>query len=122
SGEGPYKNMSMTPPLDKASWYLDQVSHLPPAPTVVFELLRLFKETECGINRAVELIGRDPALTAEVLKLANSAAFSTEHKVEGVFDAVMRIGFCEAYRVVVAISASKVMSKLIGAAGGFLPG
>ena len=99
---------------NRAQEYLDRIEHLPSAPTVVFELLELFKQADCDMDRVVNLIARDPSLTAGLLKLTNSAAFGGEHRVNDIFEAVTRIGFYEAYRMVLAVSGSKVMSRLMG--------
>ncbi|MEY2409679.1 MAG: hypothetical protein QOF48_2349 [Verrucomicrobiota bacterium] len=105
----------MPEPKDRVEQYFDRIEHLPSAPTVVFELLELFKKQDCDIDRVVKLIARDPALTAELLKLTNSVMFGAEHRVDDIFEAVMRIGFYETYRMVMAVSGSKVMMKMGGA-------
>ena len=45
--------------------YLDRVKHLPPAPLVAMQLLDLFSDPDRDIDRIVELVSNDPALTAE---------------------------------------------------------
>lgn len=89
--------------MDKADQYIDAVPHLPPAPTVVVELLALFKEPDRDVDRVVELVSHDPSLTAEVLKRCNSALLGGRARAGDIFEAVSRLGFYEVYCLVVAV-------------------
>jgi HD-like signal output (HDOD) protein len=51
-----------------ADQYIDRSKNLPPAPTVVTELLELFSNPNQDLDRIVELIRYDPSLTAKILK------------------------------------------------------
>ena len=88
--------------MDKIDQYLEDVHHLPSAPTLVVELLELFKHPDRDIDRVVELISHDPSLTAEVLKRCNSAYLGGGQPADGMFEAVTRLGFYEVYCSVVA--------------------
>jgi len=87
---------------------LDLVQHLPPAPTVLVELLELFKDEDRDLDRAIELLNHDPALTSEVLKCCNSSYFGARQRVGDMFQAVSMLGFYEVYRIVVAMVGSQV--------------
>lgn len=50
------------------------------------------KEGESDINRLVQLINQDPAITVQVLHAANGAASAGYGEVRGVREAVMRLG------------------------------
>ena len=95
---------------DKVDGYLDRIDHLPPAPMLVMELPGQFKQPDRDMDRMVESIAYDPALTAQLLKLCNSAFYGSGQPVESVFDAVMRIGFYEIYRMVAAVFGSQTMA------------
>jgi len=69
------------------------VSHLPPAPRVYTELSRLLESPNCGIDDVVKLIGRDPAIAARLLRLANSAFFSRREHSLDLRPSVVRLGF-----------------------------
>jgi len=96
--------------VDKVDEYLDLIDHLPPAPMLVMELLALFKQPDRDMDRVVELITHDPSLTAQVLKLCNSAYYGSTQPVVSVFDAVMRVGFYEIYRMVAAVFGCQTMA------------
>ena len=90
--------------------YLDRVKHLPPAPLVAMQLLDLFSDPERDIDRIVELVSNDPALTAETLKRCNSGHFMGAEPAADMFEAVTRLGFYEIYCIVVTLIASRTMT------------
>jgi hypothetical protein len=52
------------------------ISHLPATPEIFAELRQCLSDTDNDIQRIIELIGRDPALTARFIQIANSAWFT----------------------------------------------
>ena len=96
----------MKDPIDQ---YIDRVKHLPPAPTVAVQLLGLFADPDRDIDRIVELVSHDPALTAETLKRCNSASLVGAEPATDMFEAVSRLGFYEVYSIVMALVASRTM-------------
>jgi len=90
--------------------YIDRVKHLPPAPTVATKLLDLFNDPERDIDRIVELMSFDPALTAETLNRCNSAFFGATEPVNNIFDAVFRLGFYETYCLVISVVGARASS------------
>lgn len=95
------------PPADQ---YIDRLKSLPPAPTVLMELLQQFKDEDRDVDRIVALITHDPALAAQVLKLCNSAAFAADHPVDDMFEAISRVGFYEIYRLVAAVVGARAVA------------
>ena len=102
---------------DKLDLCIDQVHHLPPTPTLLLELLALFKQPDRDIDQVVKVISHDPSLTAEVLRRCNSAYFSGSQPAADMFEAVLRLGFYEMYRIVVVLFGSRAMSIPNGACG-----
>ncbi len=92
--------------MDKAEYYISRVTQLPPAPTLLTELLGLFRDPDRDIDRVVELLSLDPSLTAEMLKKCNGAFFGGA-PASDMFEAVSRIGFYEVYCMVVAMFGAK---------------
>ncbi len=89
--------------------HIDRVESLPPAPVVLPQLLRLLQEPDTDADRVVELISSDPSLTAAVLRLCNSAYFSSSEPVSDLFEAVLRIGFTSVCQLVVTIVGSRAL-------------
>ncbi len=92
--------------MDRAESYISRVTHLPPAPTLLNELLGLFRDPDRDIDRVVELLSHDPSLTAEILRKCNGAFFGGA-PASDMFEAVSRIGFYEVYCMVVALFGAK---------------
>ncbi len=102
---------------DKLDTYIDQVRHLPPAPTLLLKMMELLKEPDRDIDQVVKAISYDPSLTAEVLRRCNSAYFSGSRPAADIFEAVMNLGLYEIYRTVVVMFGSQAMSVPGGTGG-----
>jgi putative nucleotidyltransferase with HDIG domain len=89
--------------------YIDRVTTLPPAPMIVPQLLSVLNQPDVDISRVVDLVSCDPALTAAVLRLCNSAFFGSVKPASDLSEAVMRIGFERVYEFVVAILGARAM-------------
>ena len=90
--------------------YINRVKRLPPAPRVLPQLLQLLGQPEVASEKVVNLITYDPALTASVLQLCNSAFFGLGTPVSDVAEAVTQLGFQQIYRLVVAASSSRTLT------------
>jgi putative nucleotidyltransferase with HDIG domain len=64
----------------------------PRLPTVAIELLELTRRPAIPIDRIVRLLENDQLLAAEVLRLAQSAVYSSGRRVYSLTDAVVRLG------------------------------
>src|SRR5450830_1759284 len=65
---------------------------LPSIPRVVALLMLELDKEESDLRRITQLISTDPALTARLLQLANSAFFHLERRVNGVAEALAVLG------------------------------
>ncbi len=77
--------------------YLDRVRHLPPAPTLMIELIKLFCRSDADLGQIVDLLRQDPALTIEVLRRGGYSGM--ESPIMDMSEAVFRLGFNEVYQV-----------------------
>jgi putative nucleotidyltransferase with HDIG domain len=89
--------------------YIDRVSHLPPAPKILPQLLALLNRYDIEASQVVDLMMYDPALTAAALQLCNSAYFAGT-PASDLTEAVARLGFDRIYRLVAAVSGSQLLS------------
>ena len=103
-------------PMDKVDQYIESVTQLPPAPTLLVELLELFKDPDRDVDRVVELVSLDPSITAEILRRCNSAFLGGSEPATDMFEAVSRLGFYEVYTVVAAMFGASTRA-IPGAAG-----
>ncbi len=61
-------------------------------PTTVVDLLYLFREEDASAQSVVGILKRDPAMTANVLKLSNSAFYGARREISSVQDALVMLG------------------------------
>ncbi|MBD5782328.1 HDOD domain-containing protein [Pelagicoccus sp. NFK12] len=84
---------------------------LPPSPQIFAKLTRLLKDRNTVSKDIVELVKTDASLTAKVLKISNSMAFSLGQPVDTLEQAVGRVGFAELFKVVGMAAASNVFAR-----------
>lgn len=89
--------------------YVAKADCLPAAPRVLPQLLTLLSNPDCETSEVVELISFDPALTAKVLRIANSAAFGLARAVTDIDEAVKRLGLRTIYQLVAAAAGSNAL-------------
>jgi putative nucleotidyltransferase with HDIG domain len=90
--------------------YLTNLRHLPPAPRVVPELMRLLNQPDVESGRVVKMISYDPSLTANVLRICNSAYFGSGTPTSDLQEAVTRLGFQQVYQLVAAATGARMLS------------
>lgn len=94
-------------PLTRTSVAEDIVNSLrtmPPSPPVAFKLFFMLKNRNLMNSDIVEVIRHDPDLTAQILRLSNSASFHGEEPVGTLEDAVLRLGYNLIQEKVMAIT------------------
>ncbi|MGE0591286.1 MAG: HDOD domain-containing protein [Vicinamibacterales bacterium] len=74
------------------TWLTAEGRTLPVMPQRIGEVLRLAADPQLEIRPLVDLVSRDQALTARVLRLANVAASAPLREVTSVQQAVVRVG------------------------------
>jgi putative nucleotidyltransferase with HDIG domain len=107
------ETIEMSPPQEtvaKSQVYLeiDRRLFLPPSFELIPRLLLLLDNPEADSEELAEVIRVDAALTADVLRISNSAYFSGRYRIETVREAILRVGLREIYRIVMRVIASPV--------------
>lgn len=70
-----------------------QPDYRPPVlPVIAVELVRLSQKPNTSLSDIVKVLERDPVLAADVLRVAQSAAFSGRTEVRSIQEAVNRVG------------------------------
>lgn len=72
---------------------LDQPGKLPTVPKVTQKLIESFSDEDVSIDDIARQLAADPALTAKLLRLANSAYFHVSRTIGTVDDALRMLGF-----------------------------
>lgn len=83
---------------------LNQVEVLPASPSVLTKLLPILSDVDAHFDEVVDIVSLDPALTAELLRICNSAFFGQTEPIENVTDAVARVGYQSVYLLVAMIN------------------
>ncbi len=89
--------------------FLDSVDYLPPAPGNLNRLIELLHRGDVDVDAVVGLIQYDPALTAQIMRLCNSAYFGARGPVADLREATARLGFSEIFQLVTALSTAALM-------------
>ncbi|GAC14194.1 HDOD domain-containing protein [Aliiglaciecola lipolytica] len=81
-------------------------------PDAVVQIKRLIDDHATGMQDIAEVINYDPALTMQILKIANSALYKFPNKINSVTKAIQVIGTNSVYDLVVACSICKAFSEI----------
>jgi putative nucleotidyltransferase with HDIG domain len=90
-----------------------QVKNFPGMPGAAITLLALVDDADVTVDRIETVLRLDPGLTANVLKLANSAYFGLPTQVGSVRQAVMLLGLKRLTHMVIAACASTLMDRAV---------
>ncbi len=83
---------------------LSRVGELPAMPDVVSEVLRLTDDASADMSKVSETIQSDPALTAKLLRVANSSYYGMKQYVGTLKLALVILGVREVRNIVLGIS------------------
>jgi HD-like signal output (HDOD) protein len=85
---------------------IEKIDHLKPVSDVAGKVLALLDDPDCGMADLSDIIRHEPALTANVLKLANSAYFGLPGKINDPKQAIVYLGMTQVVDLVLLISCS----------------
>ncbi len=77
---------------------------LPTLPAIALKVRKAADDPDTNLNKMGEVIGQDPALTARIMKIANSAYLGRSVKVESLQQAVTRIGLRQIKNIATALA------------------
>ncbi len=88
--------------MDSLTQIIKKVSRLDPIPTVIHKVLDLAGDPESSLSDLVEVVERDPSITANLLKTVNSAHLGLPVKVDSVSQAVSMLGLQQVVEMVLS--------------------
>jgi len=91
---------------------VQDVSGLVSPPEICFKVFELIDSRHGTAEALGDVIAQDPNLTANLLKIVNSAFYNFPSKIDTVSRAVSIIGSAELYNLVVAVKAVRCFSKI----------
>ena len=98
---------------DKVKHIMAQVKAFPAMPTTATKLLKLCQNPDTTVSQIEEIVRYDAGLTANILKLTNSAYFGLPSKISSVKQAVLLLGWKRLLQLVMTMCMSSVMKKRI---------
>src|SRR3990172_1015057 len=84
---------------------------LPVLPATTQKVLGLMSDPDVSIEKVKRLVSTDPALTAKILKVANSAFYGSYRNIQNLSQAILRLGLNAVRNIVVATSMKNVYKK-----------
>ena len=96
---------------EKIKRIMTQVRAFPGMPATAAKLLRLLDDSDSSASQIEEVLRYDPGLTANILKLTNSAYFGIPSRVSSIRQAVVLLGWKRLLQLVMTMCMSTVMKK-----------
>ena len=91
---------------------IEDVEELLSLPDVVMRANELIDSETSGVESIAEVIALDPSLTAQLLRLVNSAFYGLPSKIETISRAITVIGVQELRSLILSASAVEVFNKV----------
>lgn len=100
------KEVSQSSKLDRL---IDELDQLPTFPKTIQDIQAAIDKPNSSIGQIAEMIKRDIALSANILKLSNSAAFRRGAKVESLDRAIQLIGLKELQSLLYSLGTKQIL-------------
>ena len=88
---------------------IESTDDLPPTPRNLVRLVELLSDDDVDIDRVIELIEYDPALTAQVMRWCNSAYLGSATPASDLQEATARLGMNQIFHLVAALNTAAMM-------------
>lgn len=89
---------------------IQAIDRLKPVTDVAGKVMALLDDPDCGLSDLSDIIRHEPSLTANILKLANSAYFGLPGKISDVKQAIVYLGMTQVVDLVLMVSCSERFS------------
>lgn len=90
--------------------FLDRGLRLPPCPAVIARLAELIRDSETQSSELAKLLKMDTALTAALLKVANSALYGASRQIATVENAILRLGYAEVMKIAIGLKSKEFLN------------
>ncbi len=78
---------------------ISRIEKLSTAPAVLAKAMNLLRDAETDVEQITELVREEPSLASEILRISNSAYYGSGLKATSIDQALQRIGYREALRL-----------------------
>jgi HD-like signal output (HDOD) protein len=103
---------SSPPPITTPDALVAQATHMVSMPAVYFRVRELVDNPDSSLADLAQVLATDPALSARLLRLANSAFFGLGARIDKVSRAVSLLGMMQVHDLVLATSVTHTFSRL----------
>ena len=90
---------------------VEEIGRMPHFPENVLQLQKLISDPNVSMNEIARQVSTDPSLTADLLKLVNSAQFMLPRRVDNIVKAVKLVGLKLLTNLLYSYGTQKVMSE-----------
>lgn len=90
---------------------ISRVGTLPPLPDTAVKLMEVINDPSSSVDEIVEVIRYDQAVTADVLKLCNSAYFGLSRNITSLNEAMLRLGTVKVLQLVMSVHTSSILAN-----------
>jgi len=80
-------------------------------PALAMQIVRMVREPDLEMSELLRIIGTDPAISMQILRVANSVRFRSEHEVQDLRRAVLRIGMKEVGDIASGMASRSLFDK-----------
>jgi len=84
--------------------FAQQYQTLPPLPQIVTRIQQAVQDEDFNVQEITKLVSSDAALTAQILKVINSAYYGLKREIGDLRIAIAFLGINEIYRIVLSLS------------------
>ncbi|MBC8413455.1 HDOD domain-containing protein [bacterium] len=88
-----------------------KIEKLPTLPMIAQEILGIVGDSLITVDKLEKIIENDPAISAKILSVANSAFFGFKASTSTLANAIMRIGFANVKNIALGISLMTVIGE-----------
>jgi len=89
------------------------IKSLPPFPAVALQLMNLLDDDEAPMKQIVTLLRVDPALSAEILRVSNSALYGLSRRIDNVSHAVVVLGTESVKRLALTVALGRFSNRFL---------
>lgn len=107
----PYSDIHVEDLASLSREIVAEIDELPQFPDNIVYLQKLITDPDSELSDIARQISMDPALTAELLKLVNSAAFMLQKRVDNIVEAVKMVGMRTLRAILFQYGTQKLLDK-----------
>ena len=96
---------------DQVKRIISVTGNLPPVPQVAAKMMELVGSEDASVRELQKVISADQALTARILKMANSVFYSFDQKINTLSHAIVILGFRAVQSMAIAASSRSLFVK-----------